>query len=124
MRDRKILVVDDDPLVLESCRRVLEAEEYLVVCVPSAGDAFDNLEMGHFDLMIMDIKMPRQDGFYLLEKIKGKWPIDRVLELPSARHDGISYPGDPERAEESRRSPLHPEALHAGRTVGGSTKKF
>ena len=82
MRDRKILVVDDDPLVLESCKRILESEEYLVVCVPSANIAFDNLEMGHFDLMIMDIKMPRQDGFYLLGKIKEKWPVDRFRELP------------------------------------------
>ena len=82
MRSRKILVVDDDPIVLESCRRILESEGFLVVCVPSANDAFDNLEMGHFDLMITDIKMPRQDGFYLLGKVKEKWPVDRVLELP------------------------------------------
>ena len=82
MRNRKILVVDDDPIVLESCRRILESEEYLVVCVPSADDAFDNLEMGYFDLMIMDIKMPQQDGFYLLGKVKEKWPLDRFLELP------------------------------------------
>jgi DNA-binding NtrC family response regulator len=82
VRDRKILVVDDDPLVLESCRRILESEEYLVVCALSANDAFDNLEMDHFDLMIMDIKMPRQDGFYLLGKVKEKWPVDRFRELP------------------------------------------
>ena len=82
MQNRKILVVDDDPIVLESCRRVLEPEGYLVTCVPSAGDAFDNLEIGYFDLMIMDLKMPEQDGFYLLGKVKEKWPLERFLELP------------------------------------------
>ena len=45
-------------------------------------DAFDNLEMGYFDLMITDIKMPEQDGFYLLGKVKEKWPLERFLELP------------------------------------------
>lgn len=82
MNSRKILVVDDDPIVLQSCKRILESEDYMVVCVPSADDAFDNLEMGYFDLMIMDIKMPEQDGFYLLKKITEKWPRDRFLELP------------------------------------------
>jgi DNA-binding NtrC family response regulator len=81
MSNRKILVVDDDPIVLQCCKRVLESE-YLVECVPSADDAFDNLEMGYFDLMIMDVKMPDQDGFYLLRKVREKWPLDRYLELP------------------------------------------
>jgi DNA-binding NtrC family response regulator len=82
VQNRKILVVDDDPIVLESCRRVLEPEGYLVTCVPSADDAFDNLEVGYFDLMIMDLKMPEQDGLYLLGKVKEKWPLERFLELP------------------------------------------
>jgi len=82
MNKRKILVVDDDPIVLECCKRVLALEDYLVTCVSSADDAFDNLEMGYFDLTIMDVKMPEQDGFYLLRKVKEKWPMDRYLELP------------------------------------------
>ena len=82
MSKRKILVVDDDPIVLESCKRILQSEGYMVVCVPSADDALDNLERGPFDLMVTDIKMPEQDGFYLLRKIREKWPSDRFLELP------------------------------------------
>jgi len=82
MNTRKILVVDDDPTVLHCCQRILEPEDYHVSCVPSADDAFDNLEMGYFDLMIMDVKMPEQDGFYLLRKVREKWPLDRFLELP------------------------------------------
>jgi DNA-binding response OmpR family regulator len=82
MNNKKILVVDDDPMVLQSCKRILELEDHLAVCVPSADDAFDNLEMGFFDLMIMDIKMPDQDGFYLLRKVREKWPLERYLELP------------------------------------------
>lgn len=92
VKNKKILVVDDDPIVLESCRRILEPEEYSVVCVPSADDAFDNLEMGYFDLMIMDIKMPQQDGFYLLGKVKEKWPLDRFLELPVLVMTGYPTP--------------------------------
>ena len=75
-------MVDDDPMVLQCCKRVLELEDHVVVCVPSADDAFDNLEMGYFDRMIMDVKMPDQDGFYLLRKVREKWPLDRYLEMP------------------------------------------
>ena len=122
VKGRKILVVDDDPIVLESCRRILEPEGYPVVCVPSADDAFDNLEMGYFDLMIMDIKMPQQDGFYLLGKVKEKWPLGRFLELPVLVMTGYPTQETLRELRKSGRSPVHPEALHAGRAVGGSTK--
>ena len=82
MSDRKILVVDDDPIVLQSCKRILESEGYRAVCVSSADDALGNLEIGSFDLMIMDVKMPEKDGFYLLRKIREKWTREQYLELP------------------------------------------
>ena len=82
MKRRKIIVVDDDRTVLESCKRVLEAEGFKVVLASSAKKAIDILEAEYFDLMILDVKMPKHDGMYLLEKIKEKWPLDRWPELP------------------------------------------
>ncbi|UCB45029.1 MAG: response regulator [Spirochaetota bacterium] len=82
MKRRKILVVDDDRTVLDSCKRVLEAEGFKVVLASSVKKAIDILEAEYFDLMILDVKMPKHDGMYLLEKIKEKWPLDRWPELP------------------------------------------
>ena len=87
MKNSKILVVDDDPIVLESCKRVLEPEGYIV---SMAKEAIDVLEDEYFDLMIMDAKMPKHDGVYLLEKIKEKWPLGTYQELPVVQISGYA----------------------------------
>ena len=98
MKSKKILVLDDDRIVLESCKRVLEAEGFKVFLVSSAREAVELLEAlellkaGYFDLMIMDVKMPEHDGMYLLEKIKEKWPLDIWSELPVVVMSGYPTP--------------------------------
>ena len=92
MKIKKILVVDDDPFVLQSCRRILEAEGYKVTAVPNAKEAIETLELNYADLMITDIKMPEQDGFYLLGKIRENWPLDRWPELPVLVMTGYPTP--------------------------------
>lgn len=92
MKSRKILVVDDDRIVLESCRRVLENVGHRVFLVESAKQAIDLLEMEYFDLLIIDVKMPVQDGIYLLEQIKSKWPLDIWPELPVIVMSGYPTP--------------------------------
>ena len=104
MGNKKILVVDDDPFVLQSCSKILESEDYRVTCVPSAKEAFETLEVSYYDLMITDIKMPEQDGFYLLGKIKEKWPFDRWPKLPVLVMTG--YP-TPETLRELKKSGVH-----------------
>ncbi len=66
----RILVVDDENIVLESCRRVLEAEGFEVVLVASAEDALDALENERFSLVLLDLKMPKRDGQFLIGEIK------------------------------------------------------
>ena len=92
MVKKKILIVDDDKIVLESCKRVLESEGLEVVLVSSAIDAIEQLEKNYFDLMLMDVKMPEKDGVYLLEKIREKWPLDDWPELPVLVMSGYPTP--------------------------------
>jgi DNA-binding NtrC family response regulator len=70
LNEMKILVVDDENIVLESCRRVLEAEGFGVVLVPSAEDALKALENQRFSLVLVDLKMPKRDGQFLIGEIK------------------------------------------------------
>ena len=69
----KILIVDDDPIVLDSCRIVLEAEGFDIASVPSADKALETMENDDFDLLLVDVKMPEHDGMYLMREIKNKW---------------------------------------------------
>ena len=82
VRHRRVLVVDDDPIVLQSCKRILESEGHMVICVPDAEEACVKLERHPFDLMVVDIKMPERDGFYLLEKIRGRRFPGPLVEPP------------------------------------------
>jgi len=89
---KKILVVDDDQVVLHSCKVVLEAEGFQVHLVSSAREAIAFLESRYVDLMIMDVKMPEKDGLYILDVIREKWPLDRWPELPVLVMSGYPTP--------------------------------
>jgi DNA-binding NtrC family response regulator len=69
----KILVVDDEDIVLSSCRRVLGSEGYEIVSVKSAKDALEAMEKTPFYLLLIDIKMPEKDGIYLIKEIRNRW---------------------------------------------------
>lgn len=83
----KILVVDDDAIVIKSCRRILEAEEFDVFTCPSADEALERIKDHDFDLLLMDIKMPKHDGLFLMREIKKNWadiPIIVMSGYPTA----------------------------------------
>ena len=66
-----VLIVDDDPIVAESCRRILTAEGIHPIVAGDAEKAVAILASGTpVDLMITDIKMPKQDGFHLVARAK------------------------------------------------------
>ena len=80
---KKILVVDDDEIVLKSCQRILEMEGYNVTLTSNANDAVKELKSRkYYDLLIMDVKMPKKDGIYLLDEKKKNWPIEKWPILP------------------------------------------
>ncbi|MCU0598890.1 MAG: response regulator [Desulfobacterales bacterium] len=68
----KLLVVDDEGIVLESCRRVLEFEGYEVSLAKSADEALELIEKEDFLLLLMDLKMPVHDGIYLMRELKNR----------------------------------------------------
>lgn len=70
----KILVVDDDVIVIRSCKRILEAEDFEVFTCPSADEALDKIKYYDFDLLLMDVKMPKHDGLFLMREVKKNWP--------------------------------------------------
>ncbi len=67
----RVLVVDDDPIVLASCRRVLEAEGFTVATAASVKEGVAAAIEQGFGLVIADIKMPEVDGLELIRKVRG-----------------------------------------------------
>lgn len=67
---RKILVVDDDELVLVALVELLSPKGYSVSTALSGLQALEKLEKNHFDLLILDIIMPEMDGYQLCQKVR------------------------------------------------------
>ena len=64
----RILIVDDEPDMLENCSRILSRLGYSCTTAGSGRDALAILERGHPDLLLTDVKMPEMDGLELLER--------------------------------------------------------
>jgi DNA-binding NtrC family response regulator len=77
----KILVVDDDAIVVKSCKRILEAEGFEVLTVPSADEALETIKKYDFDLLLIDVKMPKHDGMFLMREIKKDLPEIPIIVM-------------------------------------------
>ena len=74
-----ILVADDDKVVLQSCKRVLEAEGHTVSLAVNASEALDIMSRRTPDLALVDVVMPQYNGTYLVGEIRDRWPDLPVL---------------------------------------------
>ncbi len=66
----RILVVDDEELIIKSFPAVLRREGYEVVATQSSLEALKKVEQEHFDLIITDIRMPDLNGIDMLSRIR------------------------------------------------------
>ena len=76
-----ILVVDDEPLVCETVRMVLQLDGHVVESATSGAQALALFEPGKFDVVITDFFMPAMAGDTLAAEIKVRAPAQRVLML-------------------------------------------
>ena len=70
----KILVVDDDPYLLDLLMETLKAIGYDAVGAASGDEALDLVEKNEIHLVITDIKMPGMNGMELAQLLKGRFP--------------------------------------------------
>lgn len=81
MNRYRILIVDDDPLILTTLSNYLENRDFLVTKVNSGEKALKILKSNHFDLMICDIVMGKVDGLGVLKRAKERAPLMGVIML-------------------------------------------
>ena len=75
----RILIVDDEDIVIRSTVRVLESDAYVLRTAPSAAKALQEIGEAPFDLAILDVMMPGMDGVELLRRIKEAHPDTEVI---------------------------------------------
>jgi two-component system cell cycle response regulator len=75
----KILVADDDQALSRTLSWILKENGYEVLTVPGGEHLFDHLSAEQFDLLLLDIMMPKVDGLQLLQRVKSD---PRFKDLP------------------------------------------
>ncbi|MFH1382313.1 MAG: response regulator [Chloroflexota bacterium] len=87
----KILVVDDDPDILEALTMILEAKGYTVVTAKDGVEGLSILRAESPSLMILDLLMPKMDGFAVCKELQDpRWAKFRdipILILTSVREE-------------------------------------
>ena len=81
MLKEKILVVDDEKSMREFLEIMLRKEDYKVSLAPNGEEVLRLLERDIFDLVLLDIRMPKMDGIAVLKKIKALSPETVVIMI-------------------------------------------
>jgi DNA-binding NarL/FixJ family response regulator len=90
-RSKRVLIVDDHPIVRHGMGQLLGDEPDLVVCgeAANAGEAIRAVEALRPDMAIIDIQLDGMDGLNLLKDLKARWPGLHVLIV--SVHDETLY---------------------------------
>jgi len=81
---KKILLVDDEPDVIYTIKNILEDNGFQVDTFNDPTTALKSYKNNYYDLVILDIKMPKMDGFELYNKIREKNPKVKICFLTAS----------------------------------------
>ena len=122
----KILVIDDEPDMLSTCKKFLARAGYHVSVAEGGAAALEILGADTHDLVITDLKMPGMDGMEVLREIKGRRPEtmvmmftgygtiqDAVMAMNEGAFDFITKPFTPDQLTASVGRALNQRRLEA-----------
>ena len=76
-----ILVIDDDPLILDVVREILELDNYAVETALSGAEGIEKHREHQADLVITDLIMPHKDGLSVISELKKEFPGVRIIAM-------------------------------------------
>ena len=105
--EKKVLVIDDDPRLIESIRDFLQPHGYAVTGLADGKNAVDTIKKLDPCIVLLDVMMPEEDGFTVLQRIRAALttPVimltargeeaDRVVGLELGADDYLAKPFSP-----------------------------
>src|SRR2546421_5856587 len=78
---KRVLVADDDPSVRGSLKKVLEDSGYEVLLAGDGEEAVQRLTQEKVDLLLLDLEMPKLDGWDVFEGIRSRCPLLPVIMI-------------------------------------------
>ena len=105
----RILIVDDEEIVIKSCLRILGGDDYYVEVARDGREALRKIKENPYDVMILDVVMPNMGGLEVLRRVKETRPdmdvimvtglsqLDTVVQAKKlGARDFVSKPFEPE----------------------------
>ena len=87
----RALVVDDDPAIRRLMQKLLEREEFSVNCAKDGSEAIDLLREGDYEVVFLDLMMPRVSGHEVIDWIRQDRPaiISRIIVVTAQRENEL-----------------------------------
>src|SRR5712691_11050547 len=85
----RILLIDDDALVRDILRQMLERAGYDVVEAASGRDGLQQYQSTAIDLIITDILMPDQDGLETIQELRRLAPEAKIIAISGGGQSGL-----------------------------------
>jgi DNA-binding response OmpR family regulator len=107
MTEGRILVVDDEKKIVESCRLYLEHAGFEVVCAYNGQQALDEARESRPDLIVLDLMLPRVDGLEVCRRLRAESQVpilmltarsteeDKIIGLNLGADDYLTKPFSP-----------------------------
>ena len=108
---RKVLVVDDDPVVGKSFDRVLSGKGYAVITARNGEEALQKLRNETYDVVFTDIKMPGMNGLEVAERIRESQPWLPVVIVTGYGTDAYEARAKTAGVSGFLHKPLSPEMI-------------
>ena len=77
----RVLLVDDEPVFVDTMSKVLKARGYGVGAAAGGVEALEELQFNRYDVVVLDLRMPGMDGIATLERIRKRDPLLPVILL-------------------------------------------
>lgn len=107
----RILVVDDEDIVIKSCMRILADDHIQVDAVQDGLEALRKIEENSYDVMILDVMMPNMDGLEVLRRVKETHPDVDVIMITGLSQIGTAVQAMKLGAFDYIAKPFEPDEL-------------
>jgi CheY-like chemotaxis protein len=87
---RRILVIDDEPFVLEALKRVLASGAVAVITASTADAGLAAMSEAPVDLVIIDVILPGMDGVAAIKLIRRDYPGVRIIAISGGGNFGLN----------------------------------
>jgi CheY-like chemotaxis protein len=108
---RKVLVVDDDPVVRKSFDRVLSGKGYAVITAENGEEALSKLNEEKYDVVYTDIRMPGMSGLEVAETVKARQPWTPVVIITGYGNDAAEARAKAAGVANFLHKPLSPQVI-------------